>query len=130
MVKKTLGCIGFSLVVITMITMISMMLYSQNHRKEEVIYEEKTIQITTKEPLYELNNPEDPPRQDDYVVHDDTTNDKANQLEDTISILAEEVEESRYIQRIPSGNTNRKKQLFRIITKRQHTLSRSQQKKQ
>ena len=53
------------------------------------------MQLTTQEPLYELNDPEDPPKQDDYVVHEDTTNDKANQLEDTISILSEEMEEKR-----------------------------------
>lgn len=92
MVKKILGYLGFSLVVIAMITLIGMMLYSQNHREKKIIYEDRNIQLTTQEPLYELNDPEDPPMQDDYVVHEDTTSDKANQLEDTISILSEEVE--------------------------------------
>ncbi len=95
MVKKTLECVGFSLVVIAMLALISTMLYAYKHKEAEVIYEEKPVQLTIQKPLYELNNPDNPPEQDDYVVHEDTTNNKVSQLEDAISILSEEMEERK-----------------------------------
>lgn len=98
MARTIVRNILYVFVLFILVVAIGFMLYFRQHEeKEETFVYEDVVVATEQRQNVQLEDPEELPKQDDNVVHDVGTGsyDKAEQLEDVISVLTEETEEKK-----------------------------------